>query len=85
MLRADASARPRTRSGATAWRTSSCRGAIPSGWPTSTASRIVFIAPGDFAVYGIATPADLEKRGRFRLVYADAVDYRVYEIVPAPP
>ena len=45
----------------------------------------VFIAPGDFAVYGIATPADLAKTGRFRLVYADAVDYRVYEIVPAPP
>jgi hypothetical protein len=44
----------------------------------------VFIAPGDFAVYGIATPADL-RRGRFRLVYADAVDYRATRSCPRRP
>ena len=41
----------------------------------------VFIAPGDFLSFGIGSPEDLEKRGRFRLLYRDAVDFRVYEIV----
>jgi hypothetical protein len=40
----------------------------------------VFIAPGDFSAYGIRSPEDLERQGRFRLLYADAEDYRVYEI-----
>jgi len=40
----------------------------------------VFIAPGDFASYGIRTPEDLGRQPRLRLLYADAVDYRVYEI-----
>lgn len=44
----------------------------------------VFIAPGDFLSYGIHAPEDLERRGGFRLLYADAVDYRVYEIRRAP-
>ena len=43
----------------------------------------VFLAPGDFFDYGIRSPADLERQGRFRLVYADPVDYRVYEIARA--
>lgn len=40
----------------------------------------VFIAPGDFFAYGIRSPEDLERQGRFRLLYADPEDYRVYEI-----
>lgn len=40
----------------------------------------VFIGPGDFLAYGIASPEELEKRGRFRLLYRDASDLRVYEI-----
>jgi hypothetical protein len=43
----------------------------------------VFIAPGDFFAYGIRSPEDLERQGRFRLLYADAEDYRVYEITGA--
>lgn len=43
----------------------------------------VFIGPGDFQALGIATPEDLEKRGQFRLLYRDASDLRVYEIVGA--
>jgi hypothetical protein len=40
----------------------------------------VFIAPGDFFAYGIRSPGDLERQGRFRLLYADPEDYRIYEI-----
>jgi hypothetical protein len=40
----------------------------------------VFIAPGDFSAYGIRSPEDLDRQGRFRLLYADAEDYRIYEI-----
>lgn len=43
----------------------------------------VFIAPGDFFDYGIRSPEDLERQGRFRLLYADPEDYRVYEITRA--
>lgn len=45
----------------------------------------VFIAPGDFLEYGIRSAEDLDGRGRFRLLYADAVDFRVYEIARNPP
>jgi len=41
----------------------------------------VFIGPGDFLDYGIASPEELEKRGRFRLLYRDSSDLRVYEIL----
>lgn len=44
----------------------------------------VFIAPGDYLSYGIHSPEDLERQGRFRLLHADAVDYRIYEIMRAP-
>jgi hypothetical protein len=44
----------------------------------------VFIAPGDFLSYGIRAPEDLERQPRFRLLYADAVDYRVYAITRPP-
>ena len=40
----------------------------------------VFIAPGDFLSNGIRSPEDLERQRHFRLLYADPVDYRVYEI-----
>jgi hypothetical protein len=43
----------------------------------------VFIAPGDFFAYGIHSPEDLERQGRFRLLYADPEDHRVYEITRA--
>jgi len=41
----------------------------------------VFIGPGDFLAFDIASPEDLEKRGRFRLLHRDASDLRVYEIL----
>ena len=44
----------------------------------------VFIAPGDFLSYGIRSPEDLGRQPRFRLLYADAVDYRVYAIERSP-
>lgn len=40
----------------------------------------VFIAPGDFAEYGITAPEDLEAYPRFRLRYRNDEGYRVYEI-----
>jgi hypothetical protein len=43
----------------------------------------VFIGPGDFLTFGITSPEQLEQRGRFRLLYRDASDLRVYEIVGA--
>jgi hypothetical protein len=43
----------------------------------------VFIGPGDFLPYGIRSPADLARQGRFRLLYVDAADYHVYEITKA--
>ena len=45
----------------------------------------VFIAPGDFLQYGIRSPADLDAGRRFRLLYADAADFRVYELTRNPP
>jgi hypothetical protein len=44
----------------------------------------VVIAPGDFLEHGIRSPEDLDRRRRFRLVYADAADFRVYEITRLP-
>jgi hypothetical protein len=44
----------------------------------------VFIAPGDFLSYGIRSPEDLERRPRFRLLYADTAGFRVYAIAGAP-
>jgi hypothetical protein len=41
----------------------------------------VFIGPGDFLAFGLASPEELEQRGRFRLLYRDASDLRVYEIL----
>jgi hypothetical protein len=41
----------------------------------------VFIAPGDFLEYGVRSPEELETRGRFRLLYRDASDLRVYELL----
>jgi hypothetical protein len=41
----------------------------------------VFIGPGDFLSFDLASPEELEKRGRFRLLYRDASDLRVYEIL----
>jgi len=41
----------------------------------------VFIGPGDFLAFGLASPEGLEQRGRFRLLYRDASDLRVYEIL----
>ena len=43
----------------------------------------VFIGPGDFLTFGITSPEQLEQRGRFRLLYRDASDLRVYEILGA--
>jgi len=57
------------------------RGRDP-GRPTSRYGLThVFIGPGDFLDYGIASPEELEKRGRFRLLYRDSSDLRVYEIL----
>jgi hypothetical protein len=44
----------------------------------------VLIAPGDFLEYGIRSPEDLGRRRGFRLLYADAADFRVYEITRLP-
>jgi hypothetical protein len=44
----------------------------------------VFIAPGDFLSYGIRSPEALERRPRFRLLYADDAGFRVYAIARAP-
>jgi hypothetical protein len=45
----------------------------------------VFIAPGDFLERGIRSPEDLDRRRHLRLLYADVVDFRVYEITRPPP
>ncbi|PYQ51827.1 MAG: hypothetical protein DMF78_12610, partial [Acidobacteria bacterium] len=43
--------------------------------------RYVFLAPGEFREYGIEEPADLERRGGVRLLYANAKGMHVYELL----
>jgi hypothetical protein len=40
----------------------------------------VLVAPGDFRPHGLRAPEDLDGRGRFRRLYADAEGLRVYAI-----
>lgn len=61
-------------------------GAILAGRPIPPGgdgygARFVLLAPGDFKARGITGPEDLAGRPGFRMLYADAAGYRVYEVV----
>jgi hypothetical protein len=61
-------------------------GAILAGRPIPPGgdgygARFVLLAPGDFKARGITGPEDLAGRPGFRVLYADGVGYRVYEVV----
>lgn len=61
-------------------------GAILAGRPIPPGgdgygARFVLLAPGDFKARGITRPEDLAGRPGFRMLYADGVGYRVYEVV----
>jgi len=50
--------------------------------PLRTRYRVshVLVAPGDFRAHGLRAPEELEGRGRFRRLYADAEGLRVYAL-----
>ena len=44
----------------------------------------VFVAPGDFRVYGIRAPEDLDGRGGLHLVFSNPQGWRIYGLPAAP-